>query len=250
MQIVKTKSFELAIITVGDESADKVAIVLPGRLDTKDYSVFSSHLKLLASKGFFAVSFDPPGTWESKGGIDLFTTTNYIKAVNELIEYFGNKPTFLMGHSRGGTVSILAGSTNENVIGYALVMANFREPTPPDEESLKTGVKMSYRDLPPGTHKTKDQKEFALLVSYFIDGQQYNSEQELINCFKPKLLFYGNNDEFTTVSEARDLFSKIPEPKTLQELSTEHDYRYHPKIIEEVNKALGRFLDKYFTLLS
>lgn len=247
MNIIKTKSFELAVNTKGDENSKRLAIVLPGRLDTKDYACFPSHLEFLASKGFYAISFDPPGTWESPGGIELFTTTNYIKAVNELIEYFGNKDTFLMGHSRGGTVTILAGSSNPHVIGFAPVMATYGEPTPPDPESIKTGIKMSHRDLPPGTSKTTEQKDFALPVEYFIDGQKYNVKEVLEKCTKPKLLLYGNRDEFTEEKEVEEVFASLPEPKMLHKLDTDHDYRYHAEIIEEVNKTVGEFLDKYLS---
>jgi pimeloyl-ACP methyl ester carboxylesterase len=245
VKIIKTKSFELAIISSGDIKADKLAIVLPGRLDTKDYAPFPSHLKYLSDKGFFAISFDPPGTWDSPGVIDLFNTTSYIKAVNELIEYFGNKPTFLMGHSRGGTVSILAGASNQYVKAFAPVMATYGEPSPPDSSTQKTGIKISHRDLPPGTIKTTAQKEFALPLNYFIDGQKYNVVDNLIECSKPKLILYGTNDSFTTVEEVKSAYKIIPEPKMIYELSTEHDYRYHPNIIQEVNEAVGKFLDKF-----
>lgn len=245
VKIIKTKSFELAIISSGEKQANKLALVLPGRLDTKDYAPFPSHIKYLSDKGFFAISFDPPGTWDSPGNIDLFTTTNYIKAVNELIEYFGNKPTFLMGHSRGGTVSIIAGSTNPYVKVFAPVMATYGEPTPPDETSFKKEIKISYRDLPPGTVKTTAKKKFALPVNYFIDGQKYNVVETLIECSKPKLILYGTNDSFTTVNEVKNVYKIIPEPKMIYELNTEHDYRYHPNIIDEVNETLGKFLDKF-----
>jgi len=245
MNIIKTNSFELAVNSKGDLNSKKLAIALPGRLDTKDYACFDNHLEYLAGKGFYALSFDPPGTWDSPGGINLFTTTNYIKAVNELIEHFGNKPTFLMGHSRGGTVSILAGTNNSHVIGIAPIMATYGEPTPPDEESLKTGIKMSYRDLPPGNEKTKEQKKFAMPINYFLDGQKYDVVSILQQCIKPKLILYGTNDEFTTPEKVREVFETIPEPKMIHELDTDHDYRYHPQIVQEVNKIIGKFIEKY-----
>lgn len=62
MNIIKTKSFELAINVAGNENSEKLAIALPGRLDTKDYGCFNSHIEYLSARGFFAVSFDPPGT--------------------------------------------------------------------------------------------------------------------------------------------------------------------------------------------
>ena len=98
MEIIKTQSFELAILSRGDKNSEKLALILPGRLDTKDYVSCVSHADYLASKGYFAITFDPPGTWESSGTTELFTTTNYIKAVNELIAHFGDKPTLLVGH--------------------------------------------------------------------------------------------------------------------------------------------------------
>src|SRR3989344_8097436 len=128
MERIRTQFFELAANIKGNKDSKKLALALPGRLDTKDYACFTSHIEYLARKGFLAVSFDPPGTWESPGGIELFTTTNYIKAVNELIEYFGNKPTFLLGHSRGAAVSILAGTANPHVKGFVAIMAAYDGP--------------------------------------------------------------------------------------------------------------------------
>lgn len=105
MKTVRTKTFELAVCAKGDPRSSKLALVLPGRLDTKSYIHNTRLVDYLASRGYFALSFDPPGTWESPGDITLYTTTNYLKAVDELIEYFGGKPTLLAGHSRGGTIS-------------------------------------------------------------------------------------------------------------------------------------------------
>src|SRR5690349_20918923 len=109
MEMIKTRSFELAVNASGNKNASKLAIVIPGRLDTKDYAHNVSHVDYLSSKGYYAVSFDPPGTWDSPGDIELYSTTNCIKAVDELIEYYGNKPTLLLGHSRGGSIAMLAG---------------------------------------------------------------------------------------------------------------------------------------------
>jgi len=248
MTLIKTNTFELAINSKGDPNSKKLALILPGRLDTKDYECFNSHLEYLANKGFFAVSFDPPGTWESPGGIELFTTTNYIKAVNELIEYFGNRPTILMGHSRGGTVSILAGADNPYVVSFVLIMANFGEPTPPDPEAIKMGFKISHRDMPPGTSKTEEQKEFILPISYFIDGQKYNVIDVLTKCTKPKLIIYGTNDSFTTPKLVKEIYESVPEPKMIHESNCVHDYRYQPEIVKEVNRIISDFLTRYYTI--
>src|SRR3990167_8571891 len=129
MKFIKTKSFELAVYARGDEKASRVALVLPGRLDTKDYVHMTSHVDFLAKRGYHALSFDMPGTWESPGNIAEYTTTNYIKAVNELVDYLGNKPTLLLGHSRGGSVAILAGAVNKDVVGIIPIMATYGAPS-------------------------------------------------------------------------------------------------------------------------
>lgn len=243
--IIKTKSFELAILARGDEEAKKLALLLPGRLDSKDYACFVSHAEFLSKRGFYAAAFDPPGTWESPGNTaDLYTTTNYIKAVHELIEHFGNRPTLLMGHSRGAAVSILA-SSNPAVNAIVPVMANFGEPTAPSEEDIKQGFKLSFRDLPPGTSRTDERKEFKLSIAYWTDGEKYNAGETLKSCAKPKLIVYGAHDEFTPVDAVKTLFGQIPEPKMLKEVDCGHNYRYHPEIIKEVEQSVGEFLDKY-----
>lgn len=244
MTTIKTPSFELAVYARGDKNAEKIALVLPGRLDTKDYAHCTSHVDYLATKGYFAVSFDPPGTWESPGSIDLHTTTTYLKAVDEVIEHFGNKPTLLVGHSRGGTVSMLA-TRNPAVSGIVAVMATYGEPSAPSDEDLKLGYHLSYRDMPPGTEKTKEQKRFELPFAYFEDGQKYDPVSVLMQLTRPKLLIYGDNDDFTKPERVKEVFAAIPEPKMLHEVSSEHDYRLHAEVIEEVNRVIGEFLGKY-----
>jgi len=245
MTLIKTKSFELAVNTKGDQNSVKLAIMLPGRLDTKDYINFLRHMDYLSKRGFYAIVIDPPGTWESPGDISLYSTTNYIKAVNELIEYFGNKPTLLLGHSRGGTVAINVGAKNPNVIGIISIMATYGKANPPSKEAIKAGVDMSSRDLPPGDKRPTKQRIFPLPISYFDDSKRYDTLKELMECRIPKLLFYGDEDSFSTPQEVKEIFKQIPEPKMIHELKTKHDYRLFPEAIEEVNKVLGEFLDKY-----
>lgn len=246
MNIIKTRSFELAIITAGEKNASKLAIIIPGRLDTKDYAQNPSHIKYLASKSYFALSFDPPGSWDSPGGLELYSTTNYIKAVNELIEYFGNKPTLLMGHSRGGTVAMLAGPKNPHVTHMISVNSSFGGPIDTDKPAPGL-THPSYRDLPPGTTRTKEQKRFDLPYNYFVDSEKYNALYGLKTCTKPKLFFYGSKDELSTEIIVRQMYDVSAEPKMIHELNTEHDYRLHPEIIDEVNQVVGQFLNTYGT---
>ena len=108
---------------------------------------------------------------------------------------------------------------------------------------MKLGeVQISYRDIP--SDKTK-KKKFELPYNYFQDASKYNILDNLKGSTKPKLFFLGTHDKLVSPEIVRKAFKASPEPKMLYELDSEHDYRKHPKIIEEVNKVAGKFLDKY-----
>lgn len=246
MELITTNSFKLAVNTAGDINSRMLAIILPGRLDTKDYWNFNSHLELLARKGFYAVCFDPPGTWESLGGIELFTTTNYIKAVNELITYYGNRPTLLIGHSRGAQVAMLTSVTNPYVIGFISINGSFEPSTYPSKDKIFSGTITEYRDLPPGDKKTDIQKVFNLPINFFDDGAKYNLLGSLHLYQKPKLIIYSDDDNFTEPEEVEQIYSTLSEPKSSRKLIGAHDYRYSQNNVAEVNESIDSFLNRYF----
>jgi len=237
MKLIKTPSFELAVYKQGDEKADKLVLCLPGRLDTKDYAHMRSHVDFLAGKGYLALSFDPPGTWESSGDISFYTTQNYLKAVDELIRHYGNRPTIVIGHSRGGSMAMLAGINNKYVTHFVAVMSHYGPSFKPKESG---DVSISYRDLPPGTEKTKERKQFNLPMSYFDDPTPYTG---LERCANPKLFFLGKEDKTVLPEDVMESYELAAEPKQLCELDSNHDYRYHPTTIKEVETVINKFLE-------
>lgn len=244
MSLIKTRSFEIAVYTKGDENAARLAIVIPGRLDTKDYVHMTSLVDYLAGKGYYAISFDPPGSWESPGGSELYTTTHTLAAINELIEHFGNRPTALIGHSRGGSHAMLAGVANPHVTHLVAIMSH-TGPTTVGLPGDPHDVYETTRDLPPGTSRTEERKPFTLPYSYFEDQQQYDSLSALQTCAKPKLFIYGTGDALVSKASVEKAFELAAEPKELLSLESEHDYRLHPEIIAQVNEAIGEFLERY-----
>ncbi len=241
--MIRTASFELAVLARGEESAGKLAILIPGRLDTKDYANFVSHAEYLAARGYYAIAFDPPGTWESPGDMGMYTTANYIRSIEELISYFGNKPTLLLGHSRGGTAAILA-NANPAVTGIVLILSNYSMPSLPAEDELKIGFQISRRDMPPGGRETEEQKEFRLPLSYWEDAKQFDPLAVLRQCTKPKLMISATQDEFISSQKVREIYDSVPEPKMFRIIDAAHDYRYYPEAIAAVNEAIGEFLQK------
>src|SRR3990167_417030 len=241
MKFIRTKSFKLAVYARGNKDAGRLALILPGRLDTKDYAHMRSHVEYLADKGFYAVSFDVPGTWESPGNLTDYTTSLYIKVVEEIIEHF-NKPTILIGHSRGGAVAMLVGVNDTSVIAMVMVMATYGSPTPANAEAVKLGYQVERRDLPGKESRTVMPRIYKLPIGFFKDGEKYHPGEVLKKSTKPKLLIYGTRDEFTSPEKVKAIYESLPKPKVLHELDSEHDYRYRPEIIKEVNETIGQFL--------
>jgi pimeloyl-ACP methyl ester carboxylesterase len=241
MKLIQTKSFQIAVNEYGDSALDKVIIMLPGRLDTKDYVNFVKHGEMLAGLGCYAVAIDPPGTWDSPGDIADYSTTMYVSAVNELIETLGNKPTILLGHSRGGATAMLA-SGNPNVAGIILINAAYGSPSIGKSYILSSDYIIEYRDLPPGDKRTAEKLEFKLPTNYFKDGQQHHPSDELMEFTKPKLIIHASCDEFVSLDRLMTIYNNVPTPKTFLEIDSTHDYRLFPEAIEASNKAIKEFI--------
>ena len=248
MNLIKTKSFTLASYLRGNEKASRLALVLPGRLDTKDYPHLKSHVEYLAQRGYLALSFDPPGTWESPGSIDLYTMTNYLIVINELIEYFGNRPTLALGHSRGGSMAVLAGVRNQYVTHFVSIMGNYSYAANtykhyPDKDWQARGFKTEKRNLP--NSSSGETRIFELPYAFLEDGTKFDMLDDLRKCPKPKLFIFGTRDIIAPPEIMQKAYQESAQPKEIFALDSGHDYRYNPSLINTVNEAIGQFLDKY-----
>src|SRR3989338_9485430 len=103
MELVKIPSGKnklAAAIHRSTQVTDKLAILCPGYLDSKDYNGLLYLANDLAAKGFIVVRFDPTGTWESDGSISDYTTSQYLADIKNILEYMlakGKYETILLG---------------------------------------------------------------------------------------------------------------------------------------------------------
>ncbi|MBU1975219.1 MAG: alpha/beta hydrolase [Nanoarchaeota archaeon] len=243
-KLITTNNFKLATYQKGSPQSNKLAIILPGRSDTKDYPHMRSHVDFLATKGYFALSFDPPGTWESEGDISIYSTTNYLKAVKEVIEYYGNKPTLLVGHSRGGSMAILAGTRINEVEAFISIMgrASYKTKAFIDGGWKEDGFHISKRDTP--KEYAEREKSFKLSFAFVEDSQQYDMIPDLKICNKPKLFIAGSKDVLVDPMKIKQACELSAEPKQFIMLESEHDYRLNDEMIKKVNTLIEDFIQK------
>lgn len=242
-EFIKTKSFKLAIYARGSIESDKIALVLPGKLDSKDYAHMHSHVELLATKGYYALTFDPPGTWESDGDIGMYTLSNYYQAINEVIEYYGNKPTLIVGHSKGGSMGMLTAINNKHVTRFVAIMS---KPITIDKSKINKewknkGYIIHYRDTPTGFGE--EETEFKLPYSYFEDEVQYDMTDDLKKCTKPKLFIVGSEYNAINAALIKKAFESSAEPKSFYSIKSKHDYRKDKDLIKQVNEIISTFIE-------
>jgi hypothetical protein len=244
MNLIQTKSFQIAIYAAGEPSSKAIALVLPGRLETKDYAHMRSHTDHLASIGYYALSFDPPGTWDSSGDIAMYISENYLKAVHELIAYFGDRPTLLVGHSRGGSMAMLAAVSNPVVTAFVSIMGSAL-PAEVDKEwqQQQQQKRTFYRDLPPGNKASENKKVFELSYSFFKGAD--NLLTDLGKCSKPKLFILGSLDAQNTPELIKVGYDASAKPKRLYELNAGHGYRYSESAINDVNQSIESFVTDF-----
>ncbi|MBS3169657.1 alpha/beta hydrolase [Candidatus Woesearchaeota archaeon] len=247
--IPSTKGNLASVIHFPKKQTDKLAILCPGYLDSKDYTHLVSLAELLCTQGFTVVRFDPAGTWESEGVISDYTTSQYLKNIKNVLEYMLTKANFnlilLGGHSRGGEVSILyaVGDTRINVVlgimpSHGLVTGQKRNTW------KEAGVSVSQRDLP--NDKTK-KIEFRVPFHYVLDRERYDALEDVKKIKVPLILIAGELDDIVPPKMVKELFDNANSPKEFFVIpNIGHDYRHNMKEIMLINKII---LEKILVIL-
>src|SRR3989344_9263934 len=230
-----------AVIERPEAKTEKLAILCPGFLDTKDYGHLVELAKALALKGYTVVRFEPTGTWESEGGISEYTTSQYLEDIKSVLEYMlnqtGYKQILLGGHSLGGQVSILYAARDSRI---SIVLGIMPSSGPIQgqrrEEWEKNGMSVSQRDLP----NDKDKKiEFRVPFNHVLDRDQYDAVGDAKKIKAPIILIAGELDDLVSPDDVKEIFDNANEPKKFLVISNiGHDYRHNDSEVKIVNENI------------
>src|SRR3989338_1671011 len=236
-----------AVIERPKAKTEKLAILCPGFLDTKDYDHLVELAKALALESYTVVRFDPTGTWESEGDISEYTTSQYLEDIKSVLEYMLREGTYrhilLGGHSRGGMVSIIYAARDPRISEVVGIM-----PSSPytftgqrRKEWEKTGVSVASRDVP----NTKIMKEFRVPFSHVTDREQYNVFDDVKKVHVPLILITGEFDKVVLPEHVKMIFDMASEPKKFILIDgIGHDYRYHLSQVKIVNEEILKMLSE------
>ncbi|HEY9584707.1 MAG TPA: alpha/beta hydrolase [Candidatus Paceibacterota bacterium] len=235
-----------AVIHRPKKRTEKLAILCPGNLDSKDYTHLIKLAEVLAERGYTAVRFDPTGTWESEGETSEYTVTQYLADIRCVLEHMLKEAPYsdilVGGHSRGGQVSILYASRDPRVTSVIGIMPPSRPSEGNQREKWeKTGIRISERDLP---FNKNEKREFRLPFLHVLDRDKYDVVGDVKKTKAKVVLIAGELDEAVPSMDVKEIFDKANEPKTFILIKNiGHSYRHNLAEIEIVNneilKALG-----------
>lgn len=252
MRIVKARIISLkgslaAAIHYSETKTERLAILCPGYLDSKDYKHLVGLAEALSKRGYTAVRFDPTGTWESQGDIADYTTTQYLEDIKNVLEYMLERANYkhilLGGHSRGGQVSILYAARDRRISLVLGIMPSFEHTMKGSryEEWKKIGAGISSRDLPDNKDK---KREFSVPYSHIEDRNQYSVIKDVKRIRVPIIVLAGELDDIVPAECVKEIFDNANESKKLIIIpGIGHDYRHNDDEIKIVNQVILEALD-------
>ena len=180
---------------------------------TKDFHAATRIATALANHNIATLRLDFTGLGESAG---QFSETSFVSNVNDLqraIDYLSQSyapPQMIIGHSWGGTASLVAASLNNNI--KAVVTIN--SPYQPSH------VAHHFKDLP---QYTEDNKMYSVHIAgsdyyvhseFFIDLHKYKMDFVLSNLNAALLVLHTPQDDTVDIHNANDIFLAARHPKS------------------------------------
>lgn len=219
----------------------KVALLLPGYLDSPDYLHMITFEKGLKELGYVTERIDPCNLWNG-GDINKYTLTNYIKQVKERVDFYKDEnpeEIILIGHSLGGFVSIIAGCRIPEVDKIISLCS------PPDTVSALGKWKgkeprHSERNLP---NDVNSSRSFDVPYTFAEDGIQYSAVEEVKRCEKPMMIFIALNDQSVAPEETEKIVTAAINPYVVRQPNMGHNFRNNQEECDIVMKEIDKFLN-------
>jgi pimeloyl-ACP methyl ester carboxylesterase len=227
---------------------NKLAILCPGFVDSKDYADLVSLADNLCRKEYLVVRFDPTGTWNSGDDIEHYTISQYLIDIKSVLEYMLQQQRFkdilIGGRSKGGEVAVLYAARDSRITKVLAVLPPVNILKLKSSKYLawkNNGFRITKRDIPNNPSRIIPIK---IPINYLDDLAKYDSLTEIKNVKVPIIFVAGEKDTSVPPEEVRILFEHANEPKKfILVKGINHDYRQNPKYIASVNNSIMKEMD-------
>jgi esterase/lipase len=217
----------------------KIALLLPGYLDSPDYLHLITFEKRLKELGYAVERLDACNLWKNED-IENYTITNFIKQIKERVDFYKRQnpeEVVLIGHSNGAFTSIVAGARIPEVTKIVSLCP------PPDKEGSEhkwlNGVRVSKRDLPNDPTKFR---EFAIPVSHIKDALQYSAVEDVKKIHKPIMIFIALDDTVVKPEWTEEIVKNANNPYVVRQPGMGHDFRHSQEECNIVMNEIEKFL--------
>jgi esterase/lipase len=239
----------VGVLSVRDKKKP-IIIICHGYNVNKDSFLYKDISKSLNENGFSTFRFDFSGYGESEGKREDATISKGLDDLKAVIDYIYNKnfkKIILLGHSLGGTISILESVENEKItalislssVTYPKKMKTDKFPKEIVDKVIKYG-KFVF---------VKGREKYILTKEFFDDLEKYDILASVKKIKKPILIIHGKNDEKLNYKLAEELYQNANEPKEIV-LIENADHIFSNKIsrktmIQNIIKFLNKIDEKH-----
>ncbi len=220
--IILKSSREFLADTIFPDSNEKLPLVIfvHGYKGYKDWGTWELMGEKLANAGFYFVKFNMShnGTTledpNNFANLEIFGQNNFSKELADLevvINHFKNqkevdsKNIILLGHSRGGGVSVIKASENKSIsklITFASISTLDRFPK---NEAFENWKNEGVYFIENARTKQKMPHYFQFFEDYEINKERFNVEKACGNLTIPTLFIHGSGDESVTINHSENL---------------------------------------------
>ena len=219
-----------------------LVVIVHGFKGFKDWGFFPWLAEHLCQHRFAAVRFNMSRSGigedpEAFDRLDLFAGDTYSTQVNDLADVvvharrrFPRLPLFLLGHSRGGGVALLASRIIENVRGVVTWSAIARADRW-DDETKRAWRRDGHMDVVNARTKQTMRMSPAILDDYEANASNLNILESAAALRVPLLVVHGGSDESVPVQEGTEIASRAHDASMLVVDSASHTYNaIHPLV--------------------
>jgi len=204
------------------KSEEKLPLIIfvHGYKGYKDWGTWELMGEKLANAGFYFVKFNMShnGTTiedpNNFGDLEAFGQNNYSKELDDLeivIDHFKNQKEvdseniMLLGHSRGGGISIVKASENQNITKLITLASVSTLDRFPKDEAFETWKNESVYFVENARTKQKMPHYFQFFEDYENNKERFDIEKACKNLAIPALFIHATDDESVTINHSENL---------------------------------------------
>lgn len=240
------------------QNPSALIVVVHGFKGFKDWGFFPWLAESLCNRGFAVYRFnmsrsgigERPETFDR---LDLFANDTYSIQLDDLRRVvahaqsqFSNLPTFLLGHSRGGGVALLAAQDIPN-LGGLVTWSAISHVNRWSDETVRNWRRDGWLDVINARTKQDMRMTPAVVDDYEANAERFDIPLAASRLHVPLLVLHGARDESVPVTEAHDIARRSQDATLMIVERASHTYNaIHPLVTVPFALSIAAHVTAHF----